>query len=338
MGSSLNDVFSPKTAAWAGEASYPAQLPGESLAQYALRTASSTGLPIDQLAALLSTAGDLGVGQNPADIVRAYQNRPTPTAEQRAAWGNQATEGPSTVRGTPITTDAQMNPIIAAREAAKPPVAPAPAPAPVPPPVSGPPVTSAGPGPAPGPQAPGTGPVPGGLEGGIPMPKVPIDPVTGQPIRPPVSKPPPYIPDPRLPPGNVPNPGGGMSTPPTSPMAGFIQSAARFTPPNTPYPGARGGPVPLIDSTAPRQMPALPPPPAPRNLQQAPPINPGVSPIASVGHSPAMNYSGPGGAGGTGYSGQPVPGDMGSMSPQQRAQLAALVGALAQGGPATSQG
>jgi len=59
--------------------SYPAQLPGETLAQYAMRTADKTGFNISQLGALTGLAGSLGQGPNAsyAEVMDRYLN---PTA------------------------------------------------------------------------------------------------------------------------------------------------------------------------------------------------------------------------------------------------------------------
>jgi hypothetical protein len=59
--------------------SYPAQLPGETLAQYAMRTADKTGFNISQLGALTGMAGSLGQGPNAtyAEVMDRYLN---PTA------------------------------------------------------------------------------------------------------------------------------------------------------------------------------------------------------------------------------------------------------------------
>ena len=336
MGSSLNEMFAPKSAAWAGDASYPKPLPNETLAQYALRTASSTGFSQDQLGALLSVASDMGVNPtDPAAVVQAYQNRPTPTAEQRAAWGNQDPGGASTVRGTPITTDANMNPIIKARADARAllqagkgggtapvtsgggvnlpverqpgdlgPYTPMPKqplkpggvfsttapPLPRTPDIPGAPpaVNSVGPS---GPYVPPAQPVithTGTRDDPIPMDKIHLDPITGQPIRPPVSKPPPPLPVTPPPPPPAPNPlAPGPGTAPSSPA---IQASAAYQQPKTMYPGAVGGPIPTIDTVAPRGMPPPPGAPPPMGpLQANPPDRPGLPPIEQAGHQPSMN-------------------------------------------------
>lgn len=58
---------------------FPAQLPGETLAQYAMRTADKTGFNINQLGALTGLAGSLGQGPNAsyAEVMDRYLN---PTA------------------------------------------------------------------------------------------------------------------------------------------------------------------------------------------------------------------------------------------------------------------
>lgn len=58
---------------------FPAQLPGETLAQYAMRTADKTGFNINQLGALTGLAGGLGQGPNAsyAEVMDRYLN---PTA------------------------------------------------------------------------------------------------------------------------------------------------------------------------------------------------------------------------------------------------------------------
>lgn len=63
---------------------FPAQLPEESLAQYAMRTANVTGFKLDLLGAFVSTAGSLGGAPNAsfAELVDRFQN---PTAYMSAA-------------------------------------------------------------------------------------------------------------------------------------------------------------------------------------------------------------------------------------------------------------
>lgn len=55
---------------------FPAQQPGESLAQYAMRTASVTGFNVNLLGAFVSTAGSLGGAPNAsfAELVDRFQN------------------------------------------------------------------------------------------------------------------------------------------------------------------------------------------------------------------------------------------------------------------------
>lgn len=55
---------------------FPPQEPGESLAQYAMRTASKTGFQVSALGAFLSTAGSLGAAPNAsfAELVDRFQN------------------------------------------------------------------------------------------------------------------------------------------------------------------------------------------------------------------------------------------------------------------------
>ncbi|MDP1916996.1 MAG: hypothetical protein Q8L14_12155 [Myxococcales bacterium] len=55
---------------------YPASLPGESLAQYAMRTSKDTGFNVNLLGAFVSTAGNLGGAPNAsfAELVDRFQN------------------------------------------------------------------------------------------------------------------------------------------------------------------------------------------------------------------------------------------------------------------------
>lgn len=81
MGSSLNTLFDPS--------SLPSKQAGETLAQYAMRTAGLTGLDPGSIGAMLSQASSLGAGDDYGKIIQAWQQRMTGqmTPQEAASFG-----------------------------------------------------------------------------------------------------------------------------------------------------------------------------------------------------------------------------------------------------------
>jgi len=266
MGSELNDMFSNKLASLDASKAPPA-LPGETLAQYAMRTAPQTGFDISQLAALLSTASAQGTSSDPAVQMATFLNAPKPTPADLAGWAGsgQAQPGATNPVTNPPPDKVMTKPGDSGAVGIKPTLNDILA-------MKGPGTTSI------------SGP-------GVAMPRSPLAPGAPAPVT-----------------AVGPAANEGKYLGPITPAGEYV--------PGRPAAGPPGGPLPTIDRATPKGMPLPPPAMTRQPLQGLPPVNPGVAPIASVGHAGAANYRGPG---------------SGEISPEDKFRMQQLAGALAMG-------